>query len=49
MRWAAAANMWNTTAVPFLNPDTYLNHITPEQGKQLEVVKVINIIALGVS
>ncbi len=44
----AAPNMWNTT-VPFLNPDTYLNHLTPEQGIQLEVLKIVNVFALGVS
>lgn len=41
--------MANGTDSTILNPDTYLNHFTPDEAKQFEVSRNVYIAVLGVS
>jgi hypothetical protein len=36
-------------SIPFLNPDTYLNHLPPGQGAAIEFTNEISLFILGVS
>jgi arginine exporter protein ArgO len=36
-------------SIPFLNPDAYLNHISPSEGAAIEFKNDISLFILGVS